>query len=112
MERIAFPATHILLVSCIRVFAEPFPCDRVERGTAGMVTVTLSGPHLVRCLSVFWSVRVLGPRFAEPSWFAMISRLYALLAELVDGIDPQSCRGGLPPLIVDAGLKADEPVTA
>ncbi|WP_326581591.1 hypothetical protein OIE69_44615 (plasmid) [Actinacidiphila glaucinigra] len=93
-------------------FYTRFPHDRIKRGAAGMVTVTVSGPHLVRCLDKllqWWPAK--GLFLAHQPDAAVARHLYTKMAALVDGIDPRSCCGGIPPLIVDVGLETGEAVT-
>lgn len=111
VERTVFPPADGIVA--IWLGAEDFPQERIVRGAAGMVTVTVSGPHLVRCLTMLYGEAVGGPAFpSHPARYAMATCLYASLGEMVERIDPSSCRGGIPPLVIDAGLKADDCVPA
>lgn len=86
-----------------------FPADRVERGKGGMVTVTLSGRHLVAVLTITRAIVAVGRNHfsTDVQRYAMADRVYVLLSEVVDEIDPDSSSGGIPQLVIDAGLVGD-----
>jgi hypothetical protein len=61
----------------------------------------------VRCLTIFRAVLSAGPdHFSQdPQRYAMAERLHDEFAELVDNIDPETSSGGIPTLVIDAGLE-------
>lgn len=113
VEQMAFPKLaaghHIPRYGSVH--ADDFPRDRVTSSGNGMVTVTLSGPHLVKCLTIFRAIVGVRPNewFHDPQRNAMAARLYDLLADIVDDVDPDSSSGGIPRLVIDAGLEEDQP---
>lgn len=93
------------------VDAQDFPSKRVRLDSStGMATVTLSGPNLVRCLTIFRAVLSAGPdHFSQDAQrYAMSERLYDRFSELVDSIDPDTSTGAIPRLVIDAGLESED----
>ncbi|MGO4459401.1 hypothetical protein AB4039_19200 [Streptomyces sp. M-16] len=112
VERLVFPTpgTGFHIPFHGSVDSQHFPGERcrVDRGT-GMATVTLSGPHLVRCLTIFRAVLAAGADHVlqDAQRYAMSKRLYARFSSLVDSIDPDTSSGAVPRLVIDAGLESD-----
>lgn len=110
IKRLVFPSpgTGYHLAFHGPVAPENFPSKRVRLDSStGMATVTLSGPHLVRCLTIFRAVLAAGPDHQDAQRYAMSERLYDRFAELVDAIDPDTSTGAIPQLVIDAGLESD-----
>ncbi len=112
IKRLVFPypaaGCHIAFHG--QVDPQNFPGKRVRVDSrSGMATVTLSGPHVVRCLTIFRAVLASGPdHFSQDAQrYAMSERLYDRFAELVDAIDPDTSTGAIPQLVIDAGLESD-----
>ncbi|MCY0924016.1 hypothetical protein OS965_38845 [Streptomyces sp. H27-G5] len=112
VERLVFPGAgtgfHIPFHGSVDPKHFPGERCRIERGT-GMATVTVSGPHLVRCLTIFRAVLAAGSDHVlqDAQRYAMSKRLYARFSGLVDSIDPDTSSGAVPRLVIDAGLDSD-----
>lgn len=113
IHRTVFPEIGYRIGFRDHVNPEEFPEQRIKRsGNAGMVIVPLSGPHLVRCMTIFRSILGLGPTSMDtnPQQYAMSNRLYDMLADVVDGIDVDAPTGrAIPQLVLDAGLEEPKP---
>jgi len=111
VNQTVFPVVGYHIAYYGAVQSERFPSDRVTSSGNGMVTVTLSGRHLVRCLTIFQAVlKVPRAHFSHDAQrYAMAGRLYDLLSEVVDEVDIDSSSGGIPRLVVNAGLEEDRP---
>jgi hypothetical protein len=111
VEQTVFPVMGYHIAYYGMVEHEVFPRDRVTNSGNGMVTVTLSGRHLVRSLTIFRAILAVGRNHfsTDVQQFAMANRLYDLLSEVVDEVDTDSASGGIPRLVVDAGLEEDKP---
>lgn len=111
LQETVFPRDRYDIAYYGWVETERFPDDRIKRGTAGMVTVSLSGRHLVRSLTLFRAILGVGTdhHTSDAQQYAMANRLYDLMSEVVDEIDTSSSTGGIPRLVVDAGMENDKP---
>ncbi|MFJ4633040.1 hypothetical protein [Streptomyces sp. NPDC088847] len=108
IEKIVFPVTGYRIPYYGIVGQQRFPQNRITRsGTDERSTVKLSGPHLVRCLTVFRAVLAVGTNHftSDPEVYALSRRMYDLLGARVDAVDMNSSEGALPVLIVDASLE-------